>query len=74
MMIEELGLLPTNGSAVKDAFVTFLSFIIFGIVPSLFLFYSSITFHCWSYSRYSEWSIHRINSPHSIHILCIGFH
>lgn len=34
MMIEELGLIASNGDPIKDAFVTFLSFIIFGIVPS----------------------------------------
>jgi len=33
MMVEELGLLPSDESPIKNGLVTFISFFLFGLVP-----------------------------------------
>lgn len=35
MMVEELGLMSVDENPVKDALVTFVSFLFFGIMPSI---------------------------------------
>jgi Integral membrane protein DUF125. len=35
MMVEELGIINENESPIKNAFVTFFSFVVFGIIPIL---------------------------------------
>lgn len=36
MMIEELGLFGSSDNPIKDALVTFFSFVLFGLVPSIY--------------------------------------
>jgi len=35
MMVEELGLLPNEDNPIKNALVTFISFVAFGLMPIL---------------------------------------
>jgi len=51
MMVEELGLMSVDENPIKDALVTFISFLFFGVMPSISLQLFSNSIHCWEISR-----------------------